>query len=205
MATIPPLPPLPPAPGLGQLGADLPPGSVILFAGDVAAPKSIPADDEPQAPVADEQHTTLPEAYGYLVCDGRRLAVRAYPLLFEAIGYLYGGSGDTFQAPDLRGWFVRGVAVDGEQDPGLDERQAAPRGKATGVGSTQEDALREHYHTLGPAAPGNGATNVVGLSPPAPPNKTGPPVDANGQASPELSGAETRARNVALHYLIKYR
>lgn len=39
---------------------------------------------------------------GWLLCDGRTLTADIYPALFEAIGYVYGGSGPTFSLPDLR-------------------------------------------------------------------------------------------------------
>lgn len=44
---------------------------------------------------------TIPE--GWLLCDGRELKVSAYFNLFSVIGYTYGGEGDTFYLPDLRG------------------------------------------------------------------------------------------------------
>jgi microcystin-dependent protein len=39
----------------------------------------------------------------WLFCDGRKLKVSAYFNLFSVIGYIYGGEGDTFCLPDLRG------------------------------------------------------------------------------------------------------
>jgi microcystin-dependent protein len=36
-----------------------------------------------------------------LVCDGSSLSASAYPALFSAIGYTYGGSGDDFNLPDI--------------------------------------------------------------------------------------------------------
>lgn len=59
-----------------------PPGTVIAFAG-----------------------VNVPN--GYSLCDGGDLDKNAYPKLFEAIGYTYGGSGNTFKKPDLRGCFLR--------------------------------------------------------------------------------------------------
>lgn len=47
---------------------------------------------------------------GYLVCDGSPLSAAAYPDLFAVIGYGFGGSGDDFNLPDLRGNFVLGVS-----------------------------------------------------------------------------------------------
>lgn len=45
---------------------------------------------------------------GYLLCHGQTLNRNQYQQLFNAIGYTYGGSGDQFRIPDLRGEFIRG-------------------------------------------------------------------------------------------------
>lgn len=39
----------------------------------------------------------------WLLCDGSSLSTSGYPELFSAIGYAYGGSGASFNVPDLRG------------------------------------------------------------------------------------------------------
>jgi hypothetical protein len=39
----------------------------------------------------------------WIICDGRSLDKNDYPELFLAIGYNFGGSGDDFNIPDLRG------------------------------------------------------------------------------------------------------
>jgi microcystin-dependent protein len=40
------------------------------------------------------------EAWGWMLCDGRLLEVEQYPELFAALGYLYGGSDNSFKIPD---------------------------------------------------------------------------------------------------------
>jgi len=40
---------------------------------------------------------------GWLFCDGQELSTGDYEPLFYRIGYIFGGSGDTFRVPDLRG------------------------------------------------------------------------------------------------------
>lgn len=40
---------------------------------------------------------------GWLICDGRTLNKADYLLLWNLIGYSFGGSGATFDLPDLRG------------------------------------------------------------------------------------------------------
>ena len=45
---------------------------------------------------------------GYLKCDGTLVPKTTYSRLFNVIGYTYGGSGNLFKLPDLRGEFIRG-------------------------------------------------------------------------------------------------
>src|SRR5215469_17277900 len=40
---------------------------------------------------------------GWLPCDGTSLGSGAYPLLWKAIGYAFGGFGANFNLPDLQG------------------------------------------------------------------------------------------------------
>jgi microcystin-dependent protein len=40
---------------------------------------------------------------GWINCDGRLLSTTDYALLFRVIGYSFGGSGDQFRLPDMRG------------------------------------------------------------------------------------------------------
>jgi hypothetical protein len=46
---------------------------------------------------------------GWLTAAGQGVSTTTYAALFAAIGYQFGGSGGTFNLPDLRGYFVRGV------------------------------------------------------------------------------------------------
>lgn len=43
------------------------------------------------------------------VCDGARLEQKQYPELFAMIGKANGGDDTSFQIPDLRGRFLRGL------------------------------------------------------------------------------------------------
>lgn len=45
---------------------------------------------------------------GWALCDGSLLAVAQYPALFELIGTTWGGGGDAFALPDLRGRILLG-------------------------------------------------------------------------------------------------
>lgn len=96
---------------------------------------------------------------GWLLCDGREVAIDEYPELFEVIGETY-GAGSTehfFRVPDYRGVFLRGAAVLGstdlsdERDPDRAERlrhdgaQPIDAGSDP-VGSYQTSAFGEHRH-----------------------------------------------------------
>jgi len=99
----------------------LPPGMIVPFAGDA---------------------TSIPE--GWLLCDGNEINRASFANLFNIIGTNY-GSGDnssTFNLPDLRGLFLRGVDGGSGNDPNATSRTAANPGGNTGdnVGSQQETA-----------------------------------------------------------------
>lgn len=65
--------------------------------------------------------------FGTLICNGAAISRSAYPELFEAIGTTWGaGDGSTtFNIPDLRGYFLRGVG-----------------GNSAGLAAEQGDAIR---------------------------------------------------------------
>ena len=62
---------------------------------------------------------------GFLVCDGRSLKKSEYTELFAIIGYIYGGSGDTFNIPNFSdGKFMRSIG-----------------GNAATLGTAQQDGI----------------------------------------------------------------
>ena len=79
--------------------------------------------------------TVLPN--GWVVCEGQTVAKAAYPDLFTAWGYKWGGSGANFNMPDFRGKYARGVDDGAGVDPNAGARTALYGGGATGdnVGS----------------------------------------------------------------------
>ena len=116
---------------------------------------------------------------GFLKANGAAVSRTTYANLFAAIGTLYGaGNGTTtFNLPDLRGEFVRG----------LDDGRGVDTGRA--IGSAQADDLKSHSHTI----------NVY--------NAAGGPYQCQQQGSNAFSGTtstvaaggtETRPRNIAL-------
>ncbi|HDS1037489.1 TPA: tail fiber protein [Stenotrophomonas maltophilia] len=187
---------------------EVPVGTVCMYAGDVAyvASSTNPAWPPPQGGVAPPpsgggHDGTLLEALGWMVCDGRELACAKYPHLYAAIGNLHGGDPGrgVFRLPDLRGVFVRGVDNGAGADPDPSARTRADgQGSYAGVGSLQLDALQVHQHTYD--APGQ--TAAAGEKGPAcnPPLKGQPSSDP---ISARTSDNETRARNAALHYIIR--
>lgn len=123
---------------------------------------------------------------GWLSCDGSDVSRTSYPQLFSAIGTVYGsGNGSTtFNLPDLRGEFVRGWD--------------ASRGVDTGrsFGSSQTDELKSHSHTFGVW---QATTNTAHDGPGA-----GSTHFRSTQSVSSVGGTETRPRNIALLYCIKY-
>jgi microcystin-dependent protein len=67
---------------------------------------------------------------GFLKANGASLNTTTYAALFAAIGYTFGGSGSSFNAPDLRGEFPRG----------WDDARGVDSGRA--FGTAQGDAIR---------------------------------------------------------------
>jgi microcystin-dependent protein len=130
---------------------------------------------------------TCPE--GRLLCDGSAISRTDYAALYGMLGTVF-GSGDgstTFNLPDLRGEFIRG----------LDGGRGIDAGRA--FASFQDHQLQDHTHsgvwpnpnTTGGYTYYNGAyaTNTNSLS---------------GGVATGNHGAETRPRNVALLPTIKF-
>jgi microcystin-dependent protein len=53
---------------------------------------------------------------GYLLCNGQSVSTGAYPALFAAIGYTYGGSGSNFNIPNLQNRVPVGLGTETEFD-----------------------------------------------------------------------------------------
>ncbi|EJF79949.1 tail fiber protein [Bartonella doshiae] len=90
---------------------------------------------------------------GWLLCDGSNYLRDEYPELFAAIGETW-GSGDsygTFNVPDLRGVFLRG----------LDNRRGLDYGRS--LGSFQKDSFKAHSHRGWTDEVGRHSHNIPGL------------------------------------------
>lgn len=142
---------------------------------------------------------------GWLLCNGAAVSRTTYAALFAAIGTAHGqGDGSTtFNLPDTRGLFLRGVDGAAARDPDVAARTAAATGGNTGnaVGSVQLDALKSHGHSVSNGStslgfnPGSSGTQRVVNSGAADGNNT-----VTAQAT---GGSETRPKNLSVHYLIK--
>lgn len=138
---------------------------------------------------------------GWLFCDGHAVERNNYDELFDVIDVAF-GAGDgktTFNLPDLRGRFVRGVDSPGngykgaKRDPDAEDRTADKQGGNAGnnVGSVQEDAFKEHSHeyTKFPQIRGGIASGNYW---------------EHGKAQTSLEGGkETRPKNIYVNFIIK--
>jgi len=146
-----------------------------------------------------------------MLCDGRTLKISDYPELFAALGYRYSptGGGDTFSIPDLRGYFLRGTdprgADQGGNDPDAGERTMMDGTTSPAVGSRQDCAFQLHEHDYSQAeaqsAPSSGGNAGVVTELSAATSKIVP--DPAG-TTPLTSRAETRPKNISVHYLIRF-
>lgn len=155
----------------------VPAGSIVSFAGDTS---NIPA--------------------GFLLCNGASLATASYSELFSAVGYAWGGSGSSFNLPDLRGRFLRGTNLGSGNDPDAASRTAMNTGGNTGdkVGTIQADQFESHFHNIAnPGFQGNGTGTAHGSQ-----YNTG---NAGGVWDTDSKGGnETRPINANVNYIICY-
>lgn len=126
---------------------------------------------------------------GWLKANGAAISRTAYADLFSAIGTTFGaGDGfNTFNLPDLRGEFLRG----------LDDGRGVDSGRV--IGTPQSDEIRSHYHSqTGANGLGGSLVNYQAVSV----NAISPVTLFNQTAA--FGGPETRPRNVALLACIKF-
>lgn len=138
---------------------------------------------------------------GWLLCNGQAVGRNLYSRLFSRIGTTYGaGDGSTtFQLPELRGEFVRGLDIGRGVDSGRT------------IGSFQGFAVQQHEHWLKTST--GTSVDPVATIPDSVFNSSDPNNDAGpskGIVSTFAAGAvgsfanETRPRNIALAYFIKF-
>ena len=159
----------------------------------------------PYGTIIQSATVNIPE--GWLLCNGASIIKISYLNLYNAIGYTYGGSGDNFNVPDIRGR----VSVGTGTGAGLSSRTLGN----TGGAETHQLSVGEmpsHSHTS------NATGGSVGLI-----TSTGSNTAANGldntSGEPDLfatlpsltinSTGSSNAHNnmqpfIVLNYLIKY-
>lgn len=169
---------------------------------------------------------SLTEKYGnsgWVLCEGQLAKTGPNPAnkkLFEVIGNSWckdnSCDADTFQLPDLRGQFLRGVSSTIEQDPDREARSCASDSQAKEdlVGSTQPYAVHQHSHTFNSTSGGhphltdnyaielslghrdgeNTGLKIV--------NDIGPIVKPYTRQPDAHVSSETRPRNAYVYYLI---
>ena len=129
----------------------------------------------------------------FLAANGQSILKSSYPELYAVIGGTYGQTTDSFNLPDLRGMFVRGL----DSYRGIDTNRQ--------IGSVQNDEFRSHNHAS------KGGTNFVnypevgGQARQEQEQQGGPESYSSRFPTTEnTGGAETRPINIALIGIIKF-
>jgi len=159
----------------------------------------------PYGTIIQSAAVNIPE--GWLLCNGASIVKNSYLNLYNAIGYTYGGSGDNFNVPDIRGR----VSVGTGTGAGLSSRALGN----TGGAETHQLSVGEmpsHSHTS------NATGGSVGLITSTGSNTASTGLD-NTSGEPDLfatlpaltinSTGSSNAHNnmqpfIVLNYLIKY-
>lgn len=150
----------------------MPPGMVVAYAGNTAPS-------------------------GWAMCDGAAISRTGFASLYAVIGTNH-GSGDgstTFNLPDYRGLFLRGVDGGTGRDPDAAGRTAmAPGGNVgSAIGSVQADEFKAHSHTLSfDNVNDNNASHRVVAD-----------VREPNFHNAEPGGSETRPKNATVNFIIK--
>lgn len=157
---------------------------------------------------------------GWLLCDGSAISRSDYINLYNAIGVSWGtGNGSTtFNLPDLRGMFLRGVSGESGNDEDAEKRDMLNNnGGNTGnnVGSYQGDAIRNITGKVdgggddGPLPNGGVGTGAFNVGPKRGNGAAGVSDEGahsfNFDASRVVPvGSDNRPKNAYVYYIIKY-
>ena len=150
---------------------------------------------------------------GWLPCDGRAVSRATYASLYGVVGNTW-GRGDaatTFNLPDQRGRFLRGVDGGAGHDPDAAMRISINDGGNMGdaVGSLQRDAMQGHAHAtdqllLVGNTDAQGTARIAKSDQPSVPFRitTNALISDGAHGVPQISG-ETRPQNASVNYIIK--
>jgi len=196
--------------------ACIPVGTVLPYSAPINNPAATAGSPYPNA--TSHAYDLRLEREGWLVCDGRAVAVARYPELFRAIGYIYGKqSAGFFLLPDYRGRVMRGVNYDAMgpdqllRDPQASQRLPSGTGGWSGnqVGTVQDDALQAHEHLYNMAIvsgiAGEGAPVFGRYENPLPQTTGLVPPTGYQPAITERQAPETRVKNIAINFIICHR
>jgi len=139
---------------------------------------------------------------GWRLCNGQELNRTEFAELFAVIGTLWGdgNSVTTFNVPDLRGLFLRGVNLGRNgiyADPDSANRVDYD-GTTVGdrVGSFQDDAFQNHVHSILVPQGYNGRASEEGAW-------VGTQLGNTGNVNTGRVSTETRSANASVNYIIK--
>ena len=133
-------------------------GQVLTLSGTAPSPQWMTPTVSPGVPTGtllDFAGPAVNVPTGYLICDGASYSTTTYSSLFAAIAYTWGGSGATFNVPDLRGKVTIGVS-------GTAYPLAALGGEFLHVLSSGETPLNVHTHIF--TVPSSTGTTSTGTS-----------------------------------------
>ena len=127
-----------PAPATSSLNNVTVSGNLVVNGIDIS---SLIIAEAPPGVMMDFAGSKAPK--GFLLCDGSSYSTTTYANLFAAIGYAWGGSGTSFNVPDMRGR----VSIGAGSGTGLTNRTlAAVSGEENHILLTTE--IPSHTHTV---------------------------------------------------------
>lgn len=171
-----------------------------LYQGSITADNKYQtqSDVEVNIPIGCMMLSAFNSDYGNIfICNGRAMNRNTYPVLFSRIGYTYGGSGDIFNLPDMRGAAARGFDAGRGLNPGR------------GFGTYQDDMFESHGHDLeliynnGGNIPRSEA--IYELKGAEKNDQRVIHFDNRYTRALPVGGSETRMKNVAVNYVIRVR
>tara|TARA_Y100000310_G_C20571666_1_gene758362 strand:- start:157 stop:684 length:528 start_codon:yes stop_codon:yes gene_type:complete len=143
---------------------------------------------EPAGMLAPFAMSTAPR--GWMVCNGASVSRTTYADLFTAIGTTWGSvDGNTFNIPDLRGAFLRGIGT-----APVNSDYVGP----TNVGDYQDDQIASHYHSGSTAAGYFDVANMTHFM------VKDSPTNGGSYRTGSTGDTEARVYNRGVQYCIKF-
>lgn len=142
---------------------------------------------------------------GFLLCNGQAVSRTTYANLFAAIGTSFGfGDGSTtFNVPNYRGCFLRGLGGDSAADMYTKQPMGAPDINGTArIGGVGSQPI--YIDPVSGALYATQSTNFMSRGENQGPGPTGLGLQASRSNSVYGSASEIRPVNFAVNYFIKY-